>query len=96
MASINWSKLATADYDSLLNYYQEIAPKFAIILAKKIYFLIDNLKKFPRIGRIIPEMENENLREIIYRNFRIIYRIKGNDIEIVRIIHSSRKLNIKK
>lgn len=44
------------------------------------------------MGRIVPELENINIREIIYRNFRIIYRILDDSIEIARIIHGSRKL----
>ncbi len=44
------------------------------------------------MGRIVPEVENDKVREIIYRNFRLIYRINQNFIEIARIIHGSRIL----
>jgi len=42
----------------------------------------------------VPELENVEVREIMYRNFRIIYRLKHEILEIVRIIHGSRILNI--
>lgn len=45
----------------------------------------------PLIGRIIPEFQDVNLREIIFQNYWIIYRIKRDiDIEILTVIHSAR------
>jgi len=46
------------------------------------------------MGRIVPELENAEIREIIYRNFRVVYRLKENILEIARIIHGSRLLRI--
>ena len=53
------------------------------------------LETMPHIGRIVPELENYGFREIIYQNYRIVYRIKGNkDIEILAVLHAAR--NFKK
>ena len=46
------------------------------------------------MGRLVPELENTEIREIIYRNFRIIYRSQENYLEIARIIHGSRILRV--
>lgn len=47
----------------------------------------------PRIGRVVPEFENDNLRELIESGYRIIYRIEiGDVIQIVRLQHGSRLL----
>ena len=94
MVEIRWSPLATNDYKSIIRYYEKTTPKFAQNLAKKIIFIIENLTKFPNMGRIVPELENADIREIIYRNFRIIYRLKQNILEIARIIHGSRILKL--
>lgn len=94
MVEIRWSPLATDDYESIIRYYEKTAPKFAQNLAKKIIYIIENLTQFPKMGRIVPELENMEIREIIYRNFRIIYRLKVNILEIGRIIHGSRLLRI--
>ena len=76
MVEIRWSPKAADDYDSIIKYYEKTAPKFAQTLAKKIIYIIENLNQFPKMGRIVPELENEETREIIYRNFRIISRLK--------------------
>lgn len=49
----------------------------------------------PRIGRIVPELENYGFREVIYQNYRIVYRVRGDeDIEILAVLHAAR--NFKK
>jgi plasmid stabilization system protein ParE len=94
MVDIRWSPLATDDYDSIIRYYEKTAPKFAQNLAKKIIYIIENLSQFPKMGRIVPELENTEIREIIYRNFRIIYRLEQNILEIARIIYGRRILKL--
>jgi len=47
----------------------------------------------PEIGRIVPELEKKEIRELIEGNYRIIYRIKTKDlVEIVTIHHTSRDI----
>lgn len=49
------------------------------------------LKTMPRIGRIVPELKSYDFREVIYRNYRIVYRIVDDEnIEILSVLHSSR------
>jgi len=53
-----------------------------------------HLEQFPKLGRIVPEYNNPDLREVIYKNYRIIYLIKRQQLEIISVIHGSRKLNL--
>jgi len=46
----------------------------------------------PRAGKIVVEFENENIRELIEGNYRIIYFVSEDKIEIVRIHHGARLL----
>ena len=94
MVEIKWSPIATDDYESIIRYYKKTAPKFAQNFAKKIIYIIENLNQFPNMGRVVPELENKEIREIIFRNFRIIYRLQENCLEIARIIHGSSILRI--
>lgn len=68
---------------------------YANIFINTIFDRIDNILPFPKAGRIVPEYENQNIREIIYHNYRIIYLIhEGADaIYILTVIHGSRDLN---
>jgi len=48
----------------------------------------------PNIGRKVLEAEDPDVRELIFHNYRIIYRIRGKEIQIVAIIHAARDLNL--
>jgi len=47
------------------------------------------------MGRIVPELDEPNIRELILRNYRIIYRILEKKIQIVRLFHGSRIMDFK-
>lgn len=47
---------------------------------------------FPFMGRMVPEINQYYIRELIYKSYRVIYQIFQNKIYIIRIIHSSRNL----
>ncbi len=49
-----------------------------------------DLENMPYLGRIVPEIGNEQIREIIYRSYRIVYRIKAEKIEILGVFHGAR------
>jgi len=52
----------------------------------------ENLANFPEIGRTVPEFKQPNLREILCRSYRIIYRLRRDEqrIDIVRFWHAAR------
>ncbi len=65
------------------------------MFAKKVFDSVDRIELFPESGRVVPEINCKNNREIMLGNYRIIYRIKTNVTEIITVYHSSRLLNIK-
>jgi plasmid stabilization system protein ParE len=50
------------------------------------------LGQFPEIGRVVPEYNKPEIRELIYRNYRIVYRTKPDFIEIITVFQGSRIL----
>ena len=53
-------------------------------------YMAELIKENPEIGRIVPEFSNIKLREIIIKNYRIVYRIKKENIEILTVFESHR------
>jgi len=92
MAEIKWSPSAVADLEAICNYIARDSEYYAANFAKNIIARIELLVKFPEAGRIVPEYDDTHIREIIYSNYRVIYRLKKSLIEIVRITHSARLL----
>ncbi len=90
---IEWTAVAIRDLDSLLNYISQDSEIYAISFIEKIITAVEKLEDFPEIGRIVPEANDSNIRELLFRDFRIIYRIKDEQVQIVTIIRASRDLS---
>ncbi|WP_102348275.1 type II toxin-antitoxin system RelE/ParE family toxin [Bacillus sp. Marseille-P3661] len=93
MAHLIWSPSAVKDLEEICNYISKDSEEDARQFAKKIIDTIDGLYDFPYAGRIVPEIKKKTIREKLINHYRIIYRLKVDTIEIVRIMHSARVLN---
>lgn len=96
MAQLIWSPKSLRDLEAIHVYIQqdseENARKFIVQLVNEIM----KVTEFPNSGRVVPEIKNLGVREKIYKNYRIIYRIQeNNQIELVTLLHQARRLNIK-
>jgi len=93
MVKIIWAERAIDDLTSIAEYSSRYSDKYASSIITKLFNKANILKKMPRIGRIVPEKNDENIRELIEGNYRIIYEIRSEDrIEILLVHHSSRPL----
>ena len=52
--------------------------------------LVDN----PHSGRVVPEIGHPGIRELIYRGYRIVYRVSGKRMEILTVFESHRRLRL--
>jgi toxin ParE1/3/4 len=48
----------------------------------------------PRLGRVVPEIAHPNIRELIFKKYRIVYRLNNNNIEILTIFEGHRLLRV--
>lgn len=95
MVRIDWNEHALEDLKEIREYITRDSKNYyANLFVKKIYDAVQKLKDFPEIGRIVPEINNSSIREIIFQNYRIIYRTMIEYVEILTIIHGSRLLRI--
>jgi len=90
---IRWSPRAASNLEDICNYIAKDSEHYASLFAKKANAIIESIPQFPKAGRIVPEYGDENLREKIYENYRIVYRLKGEVVEIVVICHGAKFLD---
>jgi len=93
MAKIKFTKRSLDDIESIADYISRDSVKFAKITVQKILERTKILENNPLIGRIVPEVNKVEFREIIYANFRIIYHYEKDIVHILSIHHSSRDLS---
>jgi len=92
MAELRWSKLALSDLEDIISYIARDSEENARSFVAKIIDSVETTSVFPYSGRVVPELKNKLIREKVFSNFRIIYRIKDNMMEVIRVLHSAREL----
>ncbi|MFZ4396137.1 MAG: type II toxin-antitoxin system RelE/ParE family toxin [Kiritimatiellia bacterium] len=87
-----WSPAARLDLRELFVYIAEDDPAVAAKFIRSLFHAVERLPSFPESGRIVPEFHDPEIREVIRRPCRIVYRIKDGSglIEIVRVWHAAR------
>ncbi|MGA7876967.1 MAG: type II toxin-antitoxin system RelE/ParE family toxin [Desulfoferrobacter sp.] len=91
---IIWSPLALDRAAEIAEYIAQDKPSAAEKWVDRIFSKVEQLKSSPALGRIVPEISNSQFRELIYGNYRIIYRIEKNQISILTIRHSKQILPV--
>jgi plasmid stabilization system protein ParE len=85
------SKTARLDLKDIIDYIKRDSVKYARLERIKIEGTINRLILHPLIGRVVPELEDPNYKELIFQNYRIIYKIASSEkIYILSIHHHSR------
>ncbi len=91
---IIWSPLAVDRASEIAEYIAQDNPTAAENWVNALFTHVEQLKKFPESGRIIPEINNYFIRELIYGNYRIIYRIEEKRVSILTIRHGKQILPV--
>mgnify|MGYP000846001456 FL=1 len=95
MGKIGWTEKASSHLKTIYEYIAKDSKIYAARFIRSLIKTTTKLETMPYIGRIVPELENHGFREVIYQNYRIVYRITDNkDVEILAVLHSAR--NFKK
>jgi toxin ParE1/3/4 len=83
---------AQADLADIVKYIARHNPDAAARLGFELITRVESLASFPEIGRIVPEFRQQNLREVICRSYRIIYRLRPMNqcVDVVRFWHAAR------
>ena len=85
-----WTETAQKELKEILSYFAEDSVDVAQRVGQKILARAAHLVDFPRVGHFIPEIEGDRYRQLTVYRYRIIYRIEGDKVYIVGVIHSSR------
>ena len=94
MVQVNWTFQAKDDLKSIAEYIGRDSKKYAKIQVLRIGERTKILKSHIEVGKVVPELENETIREIIEGNYRIIYRVVlDGRADILTVHHSARDLD---
>lgn len=86
-----WTDAALNQLEAIRDYFAQTSPEYAQRLVECLINRSEQIATFPHSGRMVPEYEIDEVRQVIEGSHRIIYLIKENQIEILALIHTARK-----
>lgn len=87
-----WSEPAKAGLRAIHDFIALDSGHYAKKVTQDIVAKADNLDELPRIGKVVPELGNETIRELQVYSYRILYEIRGSDTVVLAVIHKRRDL----
>jgi plasmid stabilization system protein ParE len=87
-----WAPLAIDRVAEIAAYIGEDNPMAAERWIRDIFARAGQLALFPQSGRHLPETARKDLRELIWGNYRIIYRIRPDQVAILTVRHTKQVL----
>jgi toxin ParE1/3/4 len=91
---IRWSPLAIDRVTEIAGYIAQDNPVAAESWVNTVFKKVEELKVFPESGRIVPEANNKTIRELIYGNYRIVYRVEQSTLSILTVRHGKQLLPV--
>ena len=94
MDQVRWTPQAADDLEAICLFIARDAPQVAAAFADRVLRATDRLANFPRLGRVVPELGIENIKEIVVSSYRVIYRIRQEEVHLLTVHHGARLLDL--
>lgn len=88
---VHWTDLAVKHLADIDEYIARTSPPYALRMVDRLTRRSQQIGSFLESGRVVPRKNDQNLREVFEGPYRIVYRIKADQIDVVAVIHGSRK-----
>ena len=89
---VYWTDRAVNDLHALHDYIARTSPEYAQRMVDRLTRRSEQIGTFSNSGRAVPEFDIEPIREVLEGSYRIIYGIRTDRVDILAVIHSSRKI----
>ena len=95
MMRVIWTRQAVEDVEAIKTYVARDSLRYAALLVERIVGAVDRLESFPESGRVVPEVGDNTLREVIFGAYRIVYRVQSQEsVQVVTVHHAARLLRV--
>ena len=92
MAEVRWSVSAADDLRAIEEWIARDAPRHAVEFVDHLVDAATKLKRMPRSGRVVPEFGRRDVREVVFRGYRIVYLVRPRVVTVLRVVHGARDL----
>ncbi|MBN1531820.1 MAG: type II toxin-antitoxin system RelE/ParE family toxin [Spirochaetes bacterium] len=93
MGQVRWTEKSVSDLYAIHEFISKNSAVYASRIVHSIIKSTDVLHTQPFLGRVVPEFDDDSIREIINKDYRIVYRVVNErDVEILIVFHGRREL----
>jgi len=89
---VHWTNTAIGHLLAIYEHIAQDAPLYAQRMIDRLTKHSEQIAAFPQSGRMVPEYQAPDIREVIERPYRIIYRIKPEQVDILAVVHGAQVL----
>lgn len=90
MTRVVWAPQAIQDVEAIRTYVARDSAYYADLVVERLVAAVERLRDHPRSGRVVPELGDESIREVVHGNYRIVYRLRQDAVEIATVFHGAR------
>ena len=90
MARVVWTLPARRDLRRIREHIEQDSRRAGRLFADRILDATRQLEQFPRVGRLIPDDERGEVRQIFVRGYRIVYLVRPERVDILTVVHGAR------
>jgi plasmid stabilization system protein ParE len=87
-----WTDSAVAQLQAIHDYLGQTSPDYAVRIVDRLTRRSIQIAEFPNSGRVVPEFERNEIREVIEGRYRIIYLVEPKQVQVLAVIHGARDL----
>ena len=88
---VNWTAAARTQLRDIHMSISRSSPQYAKNVVDRLTRRSQQIATFPRSGRVVPEANDVNIREVLEGSYRIIYHLIDDEVDIIAVVHSARQ-----
>jgi toxin ParE1/3/4 len=92
MAEVRWTLTAEEDLRAIEDFIAKDSVLHAVHFIDRLIGAAEQLRHAPKMGRVVPEFHRDDLRELLFRAYRIVYQLRGDTVIVLRVVHGARDL----
>ena len=94
MTAVRWTPQAADDLAAIVAYIGQDSPHYARLTVRELIAATAQLSTFPEIGRVVPELSRRDVREVIWRSYRVVYQYVAEraEVRILTVFRAERLL----
>jgi plasmid stabilization system protein ParE len=86
-----WTARARSDLKAIHDYIAKDSPQNAKRVVREMHRKTADLAETPHLGRVVPELEHPDIREIPAYSWRLIYHLREQRVFVITVIHKRRQ-----